>query len=402
MVSTRRWPLWAGGARWLLWSLLLLSGATVQAQPAPPPNDDFDSATVIGSLPFTDMVDTRGATAAPDDPEGFGGLSTTVWYKTTPTENVAISLSTKGSSYQAAICVFTGTRGSLTPVGAVNCSFTGSRLVFDAEAGVTYFILVGSVFGGPGGDLVFTAVEPAPPPNDDIEDAIVVDALPFTSTVDTASATTDLSPPDPAGCFGNRHTVWYAFTPTTDGRFTIRATGPATVYAISVYTGTPGNLSQVACADQAELSFDAEAGVTHFIMLAAQEGFAGGELDFLLFQTLDLGFSLDRQGAVSGVTGVATVSGTVTCSVPVLINGTPGVCVCGTLRQSRRFTITEAETCVCGDCVGELPFTLTFSDPDTPFLPGRAFIDVEATGCTEFNCDTEHISREIHLRGGGR
>ena len=34
----------------------------------PPPNDDFDNATVIPDLPFTETLDTLLATSAPDDP----------------------------------------------------------------------------------------------------------------------------------------------------------------------------------------------------------------------------------------------------------------------------------------------------------------------------------------------
>jgi hypothetical protein len=37
-----------------------------------------------------------------------------------------------------------------------------SRVVFSAVAGTTYYIMVGSYAGGPGGRLLFWAVEPAP------------------------------------------------------------------------------------------------------------------------------------------------------------------------------------------------------------------------------------------------
>ena len=36
--------------------------------PAIPPNDDFNNATVISGLPFTDYLDTSDATTAADDP----------------------------------------------------------------------------------------------------------------------------------------------------------------------------------------------------------------------------------------------------------------------------------------------------------------------------------------------
>ncbi|MCY1077090.1 hypothetical protein [Archangium lansingense] len=397
MTSTRTWKGILEWLRRLLW-VVLLSGATVHAQTSPPPpNDDFDSAMGVSAFPFTAQLDTRGATAASDDPLNcFGSLGATVWYKITPTENVALAATAEGSSYPVVLGVFTGSRGNLTPAEPVSCVFPvpGARLVFDAVAGQTYFLLVGTPNGGGGGDLSLSLEVPPPPPNDDIANATVVGGLPFQDTLDTASATTGQNPPDP-DCFGNDHTVWYVFTPDTDGPFTVRTgTGP-----VSVYTGTPGQLTQIACAAQTEVTFEAQAGVTYFIMSASLEDFAGGRTFFSLFRHLELKLSLERQGSVSGATGVATVTGSVSCTAPVLVNDSPGVCVCGTLRQSRRFSITEASDCVCGDCIGEMPFTLTFSDPETPFVGGRAGFSVEASGCTHFECDSEQLTRELRLRG---
>jgi hypothetical protein len=39
---------------------------------AAPPNDDFDNATVVAALPFTDTEDVSEATRAPDDPYTSG------------------------------------------------------------------------------------------------------------------------------------------------------------------------------------------------------------------------------------------------------------------------------------------------------------------------------------------
>ena len=59
--------------------------------------------------------------------------------------------------------VFTGTCGNLTQVACVDIGLT-DNLVFEASAGVTYYIKVGEFLDGVGGgNLVFT-VEPPPPP----------------------------------------------------------------------------------------------------------------------------------------------------------------------------------------------------------------------------------------------
>ena len=125
---------------------------------APAPNDDFDNATVITDLPFTDDVDTTAATTAPDDPDCFG-KGHTVWYSLTPSDDIIVEANTAGSDYDTTVSAYTGARGSLTQVGCVH----GSRLRFTAVAGTTYFIMVGSFDDTPGGELIL-AVKQIPPP----------------------------------------------------------------------------------------------------------------------------------------------------------------------------------------------------------------------------------------------
>ena len=54
---------------------------------AAPGNDDVASATVVGSLPFTDAVDTTDATVEGSEPSYYCGyqVGATVWYTYTPT-----------------------------------------------------------------------------------------------------------------------------------------------------------------------------------------------------------------------------------------------------------------------------------------------------------------------------
>ena len=127
---------------------------------AAPVNDDFDNATVITALPFTDNLNTAEATTAPDDPLGddlcgFGTIDGhTVWYQFTPTQNMRINANTAGTrGFDHNIFVYTGTRGNLTRVA---CNFVPLSATFDAQAGVTYYLLLGSEGDAPGRDVVFT------------------------------------------------------------------------------------------------------------------------------------------------------------------------------------------------------------------------------------------------------
>ena len=136
---------------------------TPPAFAAPPDNDDFDAATSISALPFTDTVDTTEATTADDDPDCFGnGYS--VWYEFTPSEDLTVGATTSGSDYDTTLSAYTGTRGSLDQV-ACNDDSDGlqSRILFEAIAGTTYWLMVASCCDSPGGQLVLTVEELGPP-----------------------------------------------------------------------------------------------------------------------------------------------------------------------------------------------------------------------------------------------
>lgn len=136
--------------------------ALKNAYAAPPTNDDFDAATVIGTLPFNDVLDTSEATTAADDPD-CGGNGSTVWYAFTPSGDTGVMANTFGSDYDTTLSVYTGPRGSLTQL-ACNDDFDSlqSKVTFNAAAGETYFFMVGAFESDPGGNLVFS-VDIAPP-----------------------------------------------------------------------------------------------------------------------------------------------------------------------------------------------------------------------------------------------
>jgi hypothetical protein len=155
---------------------ILVSGFSFlpQAFAAPPANDDFDSATLVGlALPFSDSLNTIEATTAAGDPD-CAGNGPTVWYAFTPAQDIEVRAITFGSDYDTTLSVYTGSRGSLTQI-ACNDDLQGpqSSVIFNAIAGQTYFLMVGSFASGPGGNLVFS-MDVAPP------------LLAFNMTIDSA------------------------------------------------------------------------------------------------------------------------------------------------------------------------------------------------------------------------
>ncbi len=129
---------------------------SVVAPPAAPSHNDFNSARLISTTPYTHTVSVLGATRASDDPAAQGcglkpGLAS-VWYKFTPSINRKITLDTIGSNYDTYIAVWKGTRGSLVEVGCNDDVDYGagniqSSLTVDLSAGVTYYIQIAEFDG---------------------------------------------------------------------------------------------------------------------------------------------------------------------------------------------------------------------------------------------------------------
>lgn len=140
------------------------TATTISVIQPPPPNDDFNNATVAPSIPFTMAENITNATVAPDDPFCIT-RNQTVWFAFTPTVNARLEANTFGSNYDSTLSVYTGTRGALRSLGC-NDDSNGtlqSRVRFDAVAGTTYYFEVSSFFPVASGNLVFN-LQLAPPP----------------------------------------------------------------------------------------------------------------------------------------------------------------------------------------------------------------------------------------------
>jgi PKD repeat protein len=124
----------------------------------------------------------------------------------------------------------------------------------------------------------------AQPANDDFANATVIDpsSLPFTDTVDTTAATTEVDEPIVRGCAFYAGTVWYSFTPSSSGLYRVDTSASNYFHAINIYTGSSlPTLSGVACGYQADRpTFRATAGTTYYIQVGAYT--SGGTLQLTL------------------------------------------------------------------------------------------------------------------------
>jgi hypothetical protein len=277
--------------------------------PPPPANDNFAAAIPVTTLPTSfPPIDTTSATTEPGEPTApprcFGTpIGKTVWYRFTPAVNTPITIDTAGSNFDTIVSVYTGTGLSgLTnvacnddpPPGGFPTGVQQARVSFLAGANTTYYIQIGG-FNSAFGMLQVSFAVPPPPPNDNFVNATPVTASQLTAVTLTATIEpgepTALDPscgPNP-GTIGN--TVWYRFTPTTNGTVTIDtagrpfplpgSTGSDFDTVLAVYTGPGlGSLTRVACDDdsagqQSQVSVPVTGGVTYHVQVGGFNGAAG-------------------------------------------------------------------------------------------------------------------------------
>jgi hypothetical protein len=239
---------------------------TLHEAPPPPPNDDFDNATVIPEVPYSNTMNPFEATTAADDPQTchWNGPARTVWYAFTASSNQWIYADTAGSNYDITLAAYTGLRGSLTMVSCA--AWNGDQpLRFPVIAGQTYYFMV-SVLSDPGTLLTFNLSEAPPPPaNDEATSATIVSSLPYTGTLDTTTAT---SIDDPWTCDAPAATVWYRFTPVHAMRVKADSQGSDYSAILSFFSGAPGSLTSLNCGS-GQVEQELEAGKTYYVMVSA-------------------------------------------------------------------------------------------------------------------------------------
>jgi len=194
------------------------------------------------------------------------------------------------------------------------------------QAGTYLLSFTGSdALGNTGGTFIQITVIPAPPPNDDFNNATKITPFPYSTNEDVTNATT--APDDPF-CYGANQTVWFAYTPTTNIRLEANTFGSNYDTTLSVYTGTRGALTQIACNDdsngtvQSRVRFEATAGTTYYFMVSSNFPVSPAYLTFNLLQApppFTFSASVAQFGSVEPSTGIATINASVTCDQPAYV-----------------------------------------------------------------------------------
>jgi len=134
---------------------------------------------------------------------------------------------------------------------------------------------VNAVGAGPSVTVSSTTTAPPPPANDDVADAQRLTGPVGSVSGDNTHATENASDPQPPEPSAGGYSVWYSWTPTSNGVVTFVTTGGGADRdtTLAVYTGGPGSLAQVAANDDrgdelhAGVSFAAQAGVRYLLVV---------------------------------------------------------------------------------------------------------------------------------------
>jgi len=262
-----------------LFALAMLFGSSSLAY-GQVPNDDFENAIAITSLPFTAQVDISSASIQLGEPSSCYPVQRTVWYSFSPAADTLIRADMIGSSFSdTVLSVYQGT--ALNNLSSVACGYA-SGIAFLATAGQTYYVQSGSYYSS--GTLQLNLNEILPPPNDNFENAWVITELPFLNSQDTTAATIEQGEPTTPFCVYNpvEATIWYAFTPAEDMTISAYIANPTFMTLVAAYIrdGETGGLIEIGChAQYGMLTILAEAGVTYYFQTAGMYS-ARGPLSF--------------------------------------------------------------------------------------------------------------------------
>lgn len=217
----------------------------------------------------------------------------------TPANNVAIKINGTGFSSSAKV-LWNGAQNGITVAAPTASCPLPTCLMATLPAnllgpfGSTNDVIVSNLppGGGKSKAQAFKVVAPAPP-NDNFANATNITTLNFSDVQDSSGATTEATDPLlPASCItqfpntantgghpnGDYNTIWYKFTPQFSAPLSIDTSGSSYDTVLSIWTGTQGSLTQVACNDdinpgivtQSQLtSVPLTASTTYYIMVSS-------------------------------------------------------------------------------------------------------------------------------------
>jgi len=251
---------------------------------------NLQNGTTLGAFHDGDATCDAGGVASRD-----------VWYALVPDFPYTVFLEVKSTAFDPVVAIYDIFCGPEIACND-NCSAASGNvagLTFQVDPGIPiYWIRVSDQGMGTGGPFTIRAIQAshAPPPNNDCDAATVIPSGASTYTpvpYSTAGAIAPCAEPNESCDNGNNvsNSVWYSFSPDTDGIADLNTIGSDYDTVLAVFTGTCVNASQIACDDDGGgvagpsviTGLSLSSGTTYLIKASEwSTGGAGSQLDFNL------------------------------------------------------------------------------------------------------------------------
>jgi hypothetical protein len=251
--------------------------------------------------------------------------------------------------------------------------------------------------------VIAPAALAAPPTNDTFANATPV-ALGFSELLDTTEATTDGDDAQlnaSCGAPATDASVWYVLDGSDTG-VVVDVSQSDYSAGVLVGTGSQGSLEIVACGPGA-VGFFAAAGTTYYVLAIDDQTDGsgnGGSLSISFNEappppTIEI--ALNRFGQFNAHTGIATVSGTYTCTNGDFLD----VFVEANQRVGRGSVIGFGSFFDTGTCDGA-PHTWAAEvfPQNGRFAGGKTLTLIFTFSCGPFECADGFLEQTIQLRGG--
>jgi hypothetical protein len=267
-----------------------------------PTNDAFTNGLVVAAnhLSVTEVNNCASKQSGePNHAGNAGGHS--LWFNFTPGSNYTAVVTTRRSTFDTLLAVYTGSNVSNLSLVASNddiaAGFTQSQVSFAATTGTTYRIAVDGKSGAVGTAIV--SIDP--PVNDDFSNRFSISGTFGTTNAFNSNASKQPNEPAHAGDVGG-HSIWFQWTAPLTGPVDFNTLGSTFDTTLAVYTNnvlTPSNAVTASNDDDAEggglltsrVSFFAIAGRTYPI---AVDGFGGDAGDVVLSWNMDSRLEISR------------------------------------------------------------------------------------------------------------
>ena len=240
----------------------------------PPENDDFANAATLQGKSGNISATNLGATSESAE-SGFNLGSATIWWKWTAPTSGIVTFDTLGSGFDTMLgaCAKTDDEVLLIDVNDdADNEVYQSRIAFSAEVGSEYYIVV-SGYSNAMGDVVLNWEITEPPPNDHIENAIILMSKSGNILATNLGATREPTEEDLG--LGSA-TIWWKLESSENLKMMFDTFGSDIDTMLGVYAYENGSFVEVAYNDdcdemdtyQSRVSFDAVRGITYYIVVS--------------------------------------------------------------------------------------------------------------------------------------